>query len=78
MTADSRQERLIELTELGIDRPINLTATEARRELYLPVPANEPLTDATLNFHAIYLNGEAGRNTLLLTQDGYPQRALVL
>ncbi|KPW23933.1 Uncharacterized protein ALO90_04609, partial [Pseudomonas amygdali pv. aesculi] len=78
ITADSRQERVIELRELGIDRPIILNATDARRELYLPVPANVPLTDATLNFDASYLNGEAGRNTLLLSLDGYPVRALGL
>ncbi|MCI3943972.1 hypothetical protein K0038_00977 [Pseudomonas syringae] len=78
ITADSRQERVIELSELGIDRPIILSATDARRELYLPVPANVPLTDATLNFDASYLNGEAGRNTLLLSLDGYPVRALGL
>ncbi|UFI46011.1 cellulose biosynthesis cyclic di-GMP-binding regulatory protein BcsB [Pseudomonas savastanoi] len=78
ITADSRQERVIELRELGIDRPIILSATDARRELYLPVPANVPLTDATLNFDASYLNGEAGRNTLLLSLDGYPVRALGL
>ncbi|KPX54911.1 cellulose biosynthesis cyclic di-GMP-binding regulatory protein BcsB [Pseudomonas amygdali] len=78
ITADSRQERVIELRELGIDRPIILNATDARRELYLPVPANVQLTDATLNFDASYLNGEAGRNTLLLSLDGYPVRALGL
>lgn len=78
INADSRQERVIELRELGIDRPIILNATDARRELYLPVPANVPLTDATLNFDASYLNGEAGRNTLLLSLDGYPVRALGL
>jgi len=78
ITTDSRQERVIELRELGIDRPIILNATDARRELYLPVPANVALTDATLNFDASYLNGEAGRNTLLLSLDGYPVRAMGL
>ncbi|KPC28620.1 Uncharacterized protein ABJ99_4475 [Pseudomonas syringae pv. cilantro] len=78
ITADNRQERVVELRELGIDRPIILSASDARRELYLPVPANVALTDATLNFDASYLNGEAGRNTLLLSLDGYPVRALGL
>ncbi|MCF5709938.1 hypothetical protein GIV19_22005 [Pseudomonas syringae] len=78
ITTDARQERVVELRELGIDRPIILNATDARRELYLPVPANVALTDATLNFDASYLNGEAGRNTLLLSLDGYPVRALGL
>jgi hypothetical protein len=78
LNADTRQQRSIELQDLGIDRPIILNATDARRELYLPVPADVPLTDATLHFDASYLNGEAGRNTLLLSLDGYPVRALGL
>ncbi|WP_296256868.1 MULTISPECIES: cellulose biosynthesis cyclic di-GMP-binding regulatory protein BcsB [unclassified Pseudomonas] len=78
LNADTRQQRVIELRDLGIDRPIVLNASDARRELYLPVPAGVPLTDATLNFDASYLNGEAGRNTLLLSLDGYPVRALGL
>jgi hypothetical protein len=78
LTADTRQQRVVELQDLGIDRPIVLSASDARRELYLPVPADVALTDATLNFDASYLNGEAGRNTLLLSLDGYPVRALGL
>ncbi|SDG05790.1 cellulose biosynthesis cyclic di-GMP-binding regulatory protein BcsB [Pseudomonas abietaniphila] len=78
LNADTRQQRSIELQDLGIDRPIILNASDARRELYLPVPADVPLTDATLHFDASYLNGEAGRNTLLLSLDGYPVRALGL
>lgn len=75
LNADTRQEREIRLSDLGIDAPIILGSTDARRELYLPVPAGVPLTDATLNFDASYLNGEGGRNTLLLSLDGYPVRA---
>ncbi|WP_296182994.1 cellulose biosynthesis cyclic di-GMP-binding regulatory protein BcsB [Pseudomonas sp. UBA1879] len=78
MAADTRQQRVIDLKDLGIDRPIILNASDARRELYLPVPADVPLTDATLHFDASYLNGESGRNTLLLSLDGYPVRALGL
>ncbi|MFJ3485737.1 hypothetical protein ACIPL1_20440 [Pseudomonas sp. NPDC090202] len=78
LNADTRQQRVIELKDLGIDRPIILNASDSRRELYLPVPADVPLTDATLYFDASYLNGEAGRNTLLLSLDGYPVRALGL
>ncbi|NBB13232.1 cellulose biosynthesis cyclic di-GMP-binding regulatory protein BcsB [Pseudomonas sp. SLFW] len=78
LAADTRQQRVIDLKDLGIDRPIILNATDARRELYLPVPADVPLTDATLHFDASYLNGESGRNTLLLSLDGYPVRALGL
>jgi hypothetical protein len=78
MAADTRQQRVIDLKDLGIDRPIILNASDARRELYLPVPADVPLTDATLQFDASYLNGESGRNTLLLSLDGYPVRGLGL
>ncbi|MFJ5300512.1 cellulose biosynthesis cyclic di-GMP-binding regulatory protein BcsB [Pseudomonas sp. NPDC088368] len=78
LAADTRQQRVIDLKDLGIDRPIILNATDARRELYLPVPADVPLTDATLHFDASYLNGESGRNTLLLSLDGYPVRAMGL
>lgn len=78
LNSDTRQQRVIELKDLGIDRPIVLSATDARRELYLPVPAEVPLTDATLNFEASYLNADAGHNTLLLSLDGYPVRALGL
>lgn len=75
LNANTRQEREIRLSDLGIDTPIVLGSTDARRELYLPVPAGVPLTDATLNFDASYLNGEGGRNTLVLSLDGYPVRA---
>jgi hypothetical protein len=75
LNADTRQEREVRLSDLGIDAPIILGSTDARRELYLPVPAGVPLTEATLNFDASYLNGEGGRNTLLLSLDGYPVRA---
>ncbi|MFK3796278.1 cellulose biosynthesis cyclic di-GMP-binding regulatory protein BcsB [Pseudomonas sp. NPDC088444] len=78
LSADTRQQRVVELKDLGIDRPIILNASDARRELYLPVPADVPLTDATLQFDASYLNGEEGRNTLLLSLDGYPVRAMGL
>lgn len=78
LAADTRQQRVIELKDLGVDRPLILNASDARRELYLPVPADVPLSDASLNFEASYLNGEAGHNTLLLSLDGYPVRALGL
>lgn len=78
LNADTRQQRVVQLQDLGIDRPILLDASDARRELYLPVPADVPLSDATLNFDGSYLNGEGGRNTLVLSLDGYPVRAVGL
>ncbi|MBV4552381.1 hypothetical protein HU742_014650 [Pseudomonas sp. SWRI102] len=75
LNADTRQERVVRLSDLGITAPILLGASDARRELYLPVPAGVVLNDATLQVDASYLNGEGGRNTLLLSLDGYPVRA---
>ncbi len=75
LNADTRQTREVRLSDLGITAPILLSASDARRELYLPVPAGVTLEDATLQLDASYLNGEGGRNTLLLSLDGYPVRA---
>ena len=75
LNTDTLQQREIRLSDLGIDAPIILGSTDSRRELYLPVPAGVPLTDATLQFDASYLSGESGRNTMLLSLDGYPVRA---
>ncbi|SCW39396.1 hypothetical protein [Pseudomonas sp. NFACC05-1] len=75
LNADTRQTREVRLSDLGITAPILLSASDARRELYLPVPAGVALDDATLQLDANYLNGEGGRNTLLLSLDGYPVRA---
>jgi hypothetical protein len=75
LNTDTLQQREIRLSDLGIDAPIILGSTDSRRELYLPVPAGVPLTDASLQFDASYLSGESGRNTMLLSLDGYPVRA---
>ncbi|WP_410524935.1 cellulose biosynthesis cyclic di-GMP-binding regulatory protein BcsB [Pseudomonas sp. DTU_2021_1001937_2_SI_NGA_ILE_001] len=75
LDANLRQEREISLKDLGIRDAIVLSTEAAKRELYLPVPAGIPLSDATLNFNASYLNSERGRNTLLLSLDGYPVNA---
>ncbi|WNZ80770.1 hypothetical protein [Pseudomonas sp. P105] len=75
LNADTRQEREVRLSDLGISAPILLGASDSRRELYLPVPAGVALNEATLQLDASYLNGEGGRNTLLLSLDGYPVRA---
>ncbi|VVO31029.1 cellulose biosynthesis cyclic di-GMP-binding regulatory protein BcsB [Pseudomonas fluorescens] len=72
LDADTLQVREIELRDLGITTPMILSAADSRRDLYLPIPANVPLTDATLTFEASYLNSDSGRNTLLLSLDGYP------
>lgn len=75
LNADFRQEREIRLDELGITDSIILSNMAAKRELYLPVPAGVALSDASLTFNASYLNSEQGRNSLLLSLDGYPVNA---
>ncbi|SFJ28560.1 cellulose biosynthesis cyclic di-GMP-binding regulatory protein BcsB [Paraburkholderia megapolitana] len=64
--------RTVSLTGLGIRDPLVLHAPDGRQELYLPVPANVPLTDATLQIDGSYLRGDGGRTTMLLSLDGSP------
>ena len=64
--------RTVSLAELGMHDPIVLHAPDARQELYLPVPAGLPLTDATLQLDGSYLHGNGGRETMLLSLDGSP------
>ncbi len=42
------------------------------REFYLPVPAGIPISDATLQMDASYLQGDGGRTSLVLSLDGSP------
>lgn len=60
------------LTDLGVRDPLVLRAPDGRQELYLPVPANVPLSDATLQIDGSYLRGNGGRTTMLLSLDGAP------
>ncbi len=64
--------RTVSLAELGIREPIVLHAPDARQELYLPVPAGVPLTDAALQIDGTYLRANGGRVTLLVSIDGSP------
>jgi len=65
-------EVTVSLAELGIDRPIALSGTDARRVLFLPVPAGLPITDASVAFDARYLRGDGGRTSLVVSVDGSP------
>lgn len=60
----------ISLRELGIRENISLASADARREIYLPVPANVPLHNSTLSLKGHYLRGDGGRTTFLLSLDG--------
>jgi hypothetical protein len=64
--------RTVSLAELGIHDPVVLHAPDARQELYLPVPAGVPLSDAALQIDGTYLHENGGRVTLLVSVDGAP------
>ena len=64
--------RTVSLAELGMRDPLVLRAPDGRQELYLPVPAGVPLSDAALQLDGSYLRGNGGRTTLLVSLDGSP------
>lgn len=66
------ETRTVTLKELGLLTSVTLTAPDTRREFFLPVPANVPITNATLQFDGGYVRGDGGRTTMLLSLDGAP------
>ena len=72
---DRQVTRTVTLRELGFDRPDVLASIDARREIYLPVPAGIPIEAASLDFDARYLRAVPGRSTLLMSLDGFPVSA---
>lgn len=70
--ADTRVTRSFSLGDLGIDSPVVLQGMDARRDVYLPVPAGVPIQDATINVDGEYLRGDGGRATMVLSVDGVP------
>lgn len=66
---DTSVTRTMALSGLGISDPIVLQARENHRDLYLPVPADIPLSDASIRFDAGYALPEAARTTLVLSLD---------
>ncbi|WP_144139736.1 cellulose biosynthesis cyclic di-GMP-binding regulatory protein BcsB [Paraburkholderia sp. BCC1884] len=66
------ETRVVSLKELGLLSSVSLTAPDTRREFFLPVPADVPITDATLQFDGAYVRGDGGRTTMLLSLDGSP------
>ncbi|MFJ9450192.1 hypothetical protein [Herbaspirillum sp. NPDC101397] len=63
------------LSSLGFTTPLVLASNDSSREIYLPVPANVPLSDAALNMRAGYLRADGGRTTMVLAVDTYPAAA---
>ncbi|MFG1345080.1 cellulose biosynthesis cyclic di-GMP-binding regulatory protein BcsB [Xanthobacter autotrophicus DSM 431] len=70
--ADTRVTRTYTLGDLGIDDPVVLQGMDARRDIYLPVPAGVPLQDASIAVEGEYLRGDGGRTTMLLSLEGTP------
>ncbi|CAB3796293.1 membrane protein [Paraburkholderia caffeinilytica] len=64
--------RTVTLADLGMRDPVVLHAPDGREELYLPVPAGVPLSDAALQIDGNYLRGNGGRTTMLVSLDGAP------
>ncbi len=69
------ESRTVSLADLGVREPVVLRAPDAAQELYLPVPANLPIENATLQLDANYLRGNGGRTTFVLSLDGSPVQA---
>lgn len=67
--------RTVTLRELGLLSAVTLTAPDSRREFFLPVPADVPIHNATLQFDGGYVRGDGGRTTLLVSLDGSPVAA---
>ncbi|MDE1180695.1 cellulose biosynthesis cyclic di-GMP-binding regulatory protein BcsB [Paraburkholderia sp.] len=66
------ETRTATLKQLGLLQSVTLTAPDTRREFFLPVPADIPISDATLQFDGAYVRGDGGRTTMLLSLDGSP------
>ncbi|WP_322045383.1 cellulose synthase [Paraburkholderia sp. J67] len=73
--AGRMESRTVSLADLGVREPVVLHAPDAAQELYLPVPANLPIDNATLQLDASYLRGNGGRTTFVLSLDGSPVQA---
>lgn len=69
---DRTVTREVTLSDLGVDAPVVFQGMDARRDLYIPVPAGVPLTNARMVVDADYLRGDGGRTTMVLSVDGNP------
>ena len=69
--------RSVSLADLGIREPLVLSAPDARHELYVPVPADLPIGDATLQIDGSFLHADGGRTTMVVSLDGAPVLAKV-
>lgn len=72
LSADTTIIREISLKEVGLREPIILNTSDARREIFLPVPPGISISEANLQLDARYLRGEGGRTTFVVSVDGSP------
>ena len=72
LNADNWVSRQLTLADLGFTGPLVLGAPDSSRELYLPVPANVPLSNGEIKLNANYMRADGGRTTLLVSLDSYP------
>ena len=72
LNADNWVSRQVTLSDLGFTGPLVLGAPDTTRELYLPVPANVPLSNGEIRLNANYMRADGGRTTLLVSLDTYP------
>ena len=75
IAGDTFISRDVTLSELGFTQPMVMNGSDAAREIYLPVPAGLPLSDAFLQLDGKYLRTDGGRTTILLSVDGHPVAA---
>ena len=72
LNADNWISREVSLSELGFNGPLVLGAPDTRREIYLPVPPNVPLSNGEIKLNANYMRADGGRTSLVLSLDSFP------
>ena len=72
LNADNWVAREVTFTDLGFTGPLVLGSPDSTRELYLPVPANVPLSGGEIKLNANYMRADGGRTTMLVSLDTYP------
>ena len=72
LNADNWVSREVTFADLGFTGPLVLGAPDTRREIYLPVPANVPLSDGEIRLNANYMRADGGRTSLQISLDTYP------
>jgi hypothetical protein len=75
LVGDGYVSREVVLSDLGFTQPVVMGGFDARQEIYVPVPAGLPLSDAFLQLDGQYLRTDGGRTTVLLSIDGHPVAA---